>query len=315
MRTLRTALIGFGPIGRATAREILAAPDLRLAAVVDPAPDLAGRSVSDVLGTTDAGRLRILPSLDRLPARIDVAVHLAASRFPMAVEQIHPLLERRLPVVSTCEEMIAARWRWPRRARKLDDAAAEAGVPLLSTGVNPGFVMDLLPAALANVLVGLKSVRVTRRVNTARRRKALQQKTGAGITRAEFRARAKDGTVGHVGLKDSLVFLVNHLPIRADVGDERLTAVIQRKSGQPVPKGRVAGVHQIVRARDADGKIRATLDLTMVHGLDDPYDEIRIAGDPPVVVRFEGGLAGDRATVGAVLAGIRWAEHAPPGLG
>jgi 4-hydroxy-tetrahydrodipicolinate reductase len=59
----------------------------------------------------------------------------------------------------------------------------------------------------------------------------------------------------------------------------------------------------------------ATLDLTMVHGLEDAYDEIRIAGDPPAVLRFEGGLPGDRATVGAVLAAIRWVESAPPGLG
>jgi 4-hydroxy-tetrahydrodipicolinate reductase len=315
MSRIRVALIGFGPIGRSVGQEVLAAPDLDLVAVVDPAPDLTGRSVAELLDNPLAARRKVLASLDALPARVDVAVHLAASRFPVAERHITELVQRRLPVVTTCEEMLAARWRWPRPAAKLDRAAREAGVPVIATGVNPGFVMDLLPAALANVLVSIRSVKVTRRVNTAKRRKALQEKTGAGITRAEFRARAAQGTVGHVGLKDSLVFLMNHLPLQGEVGDEKLTAVLQKDTRGRIPKGHVLGVHQVVKARDGDGRVVATLDLTMVHGLEDAYDEIRIAGDPPAVLRFEGGLPGDRATVGAVLAAIRWVESAPPGLG
>jgi 4-hydroxy-tetrahydrodipicolinate reductase len=315
MRRLKICLLGLGPIGRAVATEILNAPDLRLAAVVDPAPDLAGRPVAELLRDDRAGRLTVSESLARVRSRPDAVAHLSASRFPVAARQLGAALALGAPIVSTCEELIAARWRWPRPAGRLDRAARDAGLAILPCGVNPGFVMDLLPAALANVMVEVRSVRVSRHVDTAKRRVALQRKTGVGITPAEFRARAAEGTVGHVGLRDSLVFLVQHLPVNAAVGDERLRPILQRQSGGRVPKGRVLGVHQTVRAADPSGRTVASLDLKMAFGLADPVDEIRFRGDPSMTVQIVGGLAGDRATVGSVLASLRWSPHAPAGLG
>ena len=58
----------------------------------------------------------------------------------------------------------------------------------------------------------------------------------------------------------------------------------------------------------------ALFDLKMAFGLPKPHDEVRIEGDPPIRFRCEGGISGDRATVGAVLSGIRYAPEAPPGF-
>jgi 4-hydroxy-tetrahydrodipicolinate reductase len=315
----RVLVLGLGPIGRAVAREVLASSDLTLAGAVDPAPALAGLPLADVLEVDVPRNLRVAPSLDAVRGPADVALHLSASRFPDAAPQIEAAIDRGLHVVSTCEEMIAARWRWPEPAAKLDEAARAKGVAVVATGVNPGFAMDLLPAALANVCVSVRSVRAERRVDTSRRRRALQDKTGVGITRAEFRRRAREGTVGHVGLRDSLIFLVSHLPGDAEVGAERLRPIVAgrevRARGRRIPKGRVLGVHQTVTARNArTGRVFASLHLKMQYGLDQPYDEIRVDGDPPLRLRFEGGISGDRATVGAALSAARWVASAPPGL-
>jgi 4-hydroxy-tetrahydrodipicolinate reductase len=300
-------------------REIVDAPDLKLVAVVDPAPTLAGRNVGELLRDERARSLRVTPSLDALGRkRVDVGVHLAASRFPVARAHVEDLISRGLSVVSTCEELIAARYRWPREAGRLDRAARRAGVAVLATGVNPGFVMDLLPAALGNVCVDVTSVKVTRHVDTSKRRAALQAKTGAGITKAEFRRRARENAVGHVGLRDSLVFLVNHLPLSAEVGEETLRPILATRAvgrGRTrIPKGHVLGVHQTVKARTTAGKIVASFDLKMAFGLKDPHDAIVLRGDPPISLRIDGGISGDRATVGAVLSGIRYVEEASPGL-
>ena len=150
MPRTRVILLGLGPIGRAVAREVIAAPDLTLVGVVDPAPALAGRPLAEILETKTARGLRVSPSLASVRAKADVALHLAASRFPAAAPQITEAIGRGLHVVSTCEEMIAARWRWPKPAAALDRAARAKGVAVVATGVNPGFAMDLLPAALAN---------------------------------------------------------------------------------------------------------------------------------------------------------------------
>jgi 4-hydroxy-tetrahydrodipicolinate reductase len=318
MRRIRVVILGLGPIGRAVAREVLLSPDLKLAAAVDPAPDLVGQRVADLAGVASAGP-RVARSLDFVKAPADVAVHMAASRFAVGAGQIDAALDRGLHIVSTCEEMIAAQGRWPRRAAALDRKARARGKAVVATGVNPGFVMDLLPSALANVCVKVQSVRVVRRVDTSKRRRALQEKTGVGLTLAEFRRRAREGRIGHVGLRDSLMFLARHLPGDFEIGEERLKPVLAkcevRRGGRRVPAGHVLGVHHVVDATHRrNGRLFARLDLRMEYGLATPFDEIRIAGDPPLHLRFEGGVPGDRATVGAALSGIRWVVNAPPGL-
>ncbi len=317
---IRVLVLGLGPIGRAVSHEIARAPDLRLVGAVDPAPELAGRDLGDLLKVDAFSGIRIAPDADsRAPRKVDVAVHLAHSRFPDALPLLGRLVSQGFHVVTTCEESIAASVRWPKESRSLDRKARKAGVAVLPTGVNPGFAMDLLPAALTNVCVGVRSVKVVRRVDTATRRPALQAKTGAGITTAEFRRRKREGAVGHVGLRDSLLFLMNHLPIEGDVGDESLRAILAKspigRGKKRIEAGRVLGVHHSVKAKHpVTGRTVASFDLKMAWGLDDPHDAIRIVGDPTLDLRFEGGIAGDRATIGAVMSTIRFAEAAEPGF-
>ncbi|MGQ0723243.1 MAG: dihydrodipicolinate reductase [Candidatus Eiseniibacteriota bacterium] len=258
-RRLRVVALGLGPIGQAVCKEIAASADLELAGAVDPSPALAGKDLGTLLGVRSLSGRRVAHSLDDLPARkIDVAAHLAASRFASARPHLQELLGRRLPVVTTCEEMIAARWRWPAEAGALDRAARRAGVPVLTTGVNPGFVMDLLPSALANVCIRVGRVHVTRWVDTSTRRLALQEKTGVGLRPAEFRRLAKENRVGHVGLRDSLIFLMNHLPLEGLVEEETIRPLIaakSRKRGRSMlRRGDVSGVHQTVVARSQSGR-------------------------------------------------------------
>ncbi|MDP6461743.1 MAG: hypothetical protein QGI43_03225 [Gemmatimonadota bacterium] len=328
LKPLPVIVLGLGPIGRAVAKEIAGQPDMELMGAVDPAPKFAGKSVGELIRDKSRARLRVHKNL---PAQIKalgrrrptLAVHMATSRFPEAYPQILELVKQGVSVVSTCEEMVAAPDRWPKEAHALDRACRKAGVSVLSAGVNPGFVMDFLPEVLSSVCVRLDSVRITRHVDTAKRRRALQLKTGAGITVEEFRARKRAGTIGHVGCLDSLLFVLRHLrlpPQTMKADAELLRPIIAGKAvgtgRNRIPKGRVVGVHQTVRGRDsATGKIVATLDLKMAYGLEDPHDAIFLKGDPPVDLRIDGGIQGDRATVGTVLSTIRDAAYAPPGFG
>ncbi len=83
---IRVLVFGLGPIGRAVSHEIARAPDLRLVGAVDPAPELAGRDLGDLLKVDTFSGIRIAPDADsRAPRKVDVAVHLAHSRFPDAL--------------------------------------------------------------------------------------------------------------------------------------------------------------------------------------------------------------------------------------
>jgi len=320
-RTPRVVVLGLGPIGRAVAFEILQDSGMDLVGAVDPAPSLAGRNAGELLGVKGKRAPKISPTTQSLgDLDFDVAVHMAGSRFLDVAPQLAELVSRKAHVVSTCEELIAASVRWPREAGDLDRAARDNGVAVLPAGVNPGFVMDLFPSAIVNACVSVRSIHVTRHVDTSKRRSALQLKTGAGLTRAEFMWRAREKTVGHVGLRDSLLFLLDHVPLRAEASEETIRPILATKAigrgGSRIAKGQVAGVHQRVVARDLrTRKTVAVYDLKMALNLKNPHDEIRIVGDPPVHLRIEGGIHGDRATVGMVLSTIRAIGDARPGLG
>jgi 2,4-diaminopentanoate dehydrogenase len=90
---------------------------------------------------------------------VDVAMHCTGSHLAQVESQLHALIEAGLDVVSTCEELA---WPWfhhPAEAGRLHAAARAAGVRLLGTGVNPGFVMDLLPVVLSAMTLRVDAVR------------------------------------------------------------------------------------------------------------------------------------------------------------
>jgi 4-hydroxy-tetrahydrodipicolinate reductase len=319
-RPLRVIALGLGPVGQAVCREIADDPEMDLVGAVDPAPGLAGADLGKLLKNDNLAGIRVAETLAGLGRRrIDAAAHMAGSRFLEVLPHFDELIARKVHVVSTTEELIAASERWPAQARALDRKCRAAGVTILGTGINPGFLMDLMPAAMANVCVSMKSIRIGRYVDTSKRRRALQLKTGSGLTPAEFRRRAKTNDIGHVGCIDSLLFLMNHVPLWGEVEKETIRPVIAKKAigkGKAgVAKGQVAGVHHKVVARDPGSRrIVATIELKMVRDYPDPHDEIVIDGDPSVRLRIENGIQGDRGTVGMVLSTLRYVQDAPAGF-
>src|SRR4030095_5889209 len=67
-----------------------------------------------------------------------------------------------------------------------------------------------------------------------------------------------------------------------------------------VKKGQTCGLHQRAEAK-VGGKVRITLDLKMYLDAPNPHDAIQIAGEPPLKVIVDGGVAGDHATVAALV--------------
>ena len=113
--------------------------------------------------------------------------------------------------------------------------------------------------------------------------------------------------LGHVGLEESGRLLAAGLGWEIDAWESDLVAV------QPDPAGPVLGTRQTLRAVTADGR-RVDLRFEAQAGVTEPYDEIVIEGVPPLRMRFEGGVAGDDATVASVLRCARVIPAAPRGL-
>lgn len=307
---------GLGPIGLRIAQRVLARPSLRLAGAVDVDPAKVGRDLGELAGAAPLG-LPVVDSIAQLGVRERgaVAIHATSSALEAVTPQLEALAARGFNVVSTCEEL-----SWPHGhpelARRIDAGARTAGVSVLGSGINPGFLMDTLPLVLSAACVRIDRVHVRRVVDTNRRRIPLQRKTGVGMTVAEFRARADAGTLGHVGLRQSAAMLADGLGWRLDAYRETLDPVVAERATNTglgtVPTGGVIGQRQTATG-SAGGRELVRFDLEMSAGAE-PVDAIAIDGEPPVRQVIEGGINGDIGTEAVIVNLVPVVSAAAPGL-
>jgi 4-hydroxy-tetrahydrodipicolinate reductase len=298
-------LLGLGEIGRAIARLALARPDLVVVAAVDPEPSRAGKSLSEVLGepAADVTVARALSEVARI-APGGVVLQATRSRLVEVLPDLEVAARAGLHVVSTCEELA---WPWLEHgeaAAALDRLCHERNVAVLGTGVNPGFVLDRLPATFAQVTGQVRHVHGVRVVDVARRRRALLRKVGAGLSEEAFHEAVERGEVGHVGLAASAAMAAEACCglDEYEIDEEILPLLAEEDADGPVrvEKGSVAGLHHEARVF-AEGREAVRLELTMAIGAADPRDELVLDADPPVRVVVPGGISGDAATARAVV--------------
>ena len=297
-------LMGLGHMGRGIARAALDRPDLEVVAAVDPAH--AGRHLDEVLGSP-APHLPIVAAPDAAfaVARGGVVLHATGSRLKTVLPQVERAARAGLSVVSTCEELAYPWWADAEAAERLADVCEAHEVAVVGAGVNPGFVLDRLPAFLAQVTGPVRRVRARRVQDAARRRIALQRKIGAGLTVGEFEAAEARGEVGHVGLAESALLVAEGCgfdPEAIELDEEISALVAEEDLDAPVPvrAGQVAGVQQTARAY-VDGVERVLLELVIQSGAEDPRDEVEIEASVPIKVTIDGGLPGEEATAWAVV--------------
>lgn len=294
-----TVIMGLGTIGREIARAALAKPGLSVVAAVDLDPSRTGRPLGDVLGgpAPDVVVTRSAPEAFAR-AKGGVVLHATGSRFLAVRDQLLAACEAGLSVVSTCEELAFPWLKHPDEADALDQAAEKAGVAILGTGVNPGFVLDRLPVTLGAVC-RVDAVRALRVVDVSTRRAELWRKVGVGLSLDAFEEAVDEGRLGHVGLSESAALCALGVGHEPDDVEEEIDAVVADENAPAVQKGQVAGVIQVARAYSG-GRLVAELELTIAYGAERPRDEIRIEGTPPIHLVIEGGVAGEPATAWAV---------------
>ena len=318
-RTLKVAIVGFGPAGQAVARAVLETPNLKLVAATDPAPLLAGKDVGSVLGLPR----KLGVKLDGEPARFfkkvraDVAFVCTSSLLKDTKPQIAALVSRKMRVLTTCEELA---WPSPPRLsafRELDRLAKRKKVSVLATGVNPGFAMDVLALTLTAPCARVRRVSVTRVVDAAARKLPLQRRVGAGLNLGQFRRAVTEGTVRHVGLVESAHMIAACLGWKLERIDETLEPAIAPRDLDTeylrIPAGAAAGIKQAVRAY-RNGELAISLDLQVYVGAEAPRDHVLIDGDPPVDATLAGGVNGELATAAILLNSLPRVLASPPGM-
>ncbi len=315
----RVMIMGLGPIGAAVARQLAARRNFRIVAAVDVDEAKTGKDLGELIGLGRKTRVRVVSDPDAAirRARPQVAVLCTSSSLRQLWPQIEPVLRRRVPVVSTTEELAYPWFSNRPLARRIDAAAKKARVAVVGTGVNPGFAMDALPIALTAICERVDAVRVERVQDARVRRLPFQKKIGAGLSEAEFAEQVKAGRVRHVGLTESVAMIADALGWRL----ERITDEIRPKLATAavgsellkVEAGRVCGIVQDgVGYRD--GETAISLHMEAYLGAPDTYDAVTIEGSPRLHVKATTGYHGDVATASITVNTIPKVLAAPPGL-
>ena len=311
--------VGFGPIGQTAVKYILQRNNLQLVAVVDSHPDKVGKNLNQISSLdTDPG-ITVSPDISEALtiSQPDVALVTTVSSFKTCALQLKEIAVHGIAVVSTCEEMAYPWVRHPELSRQLDETAKKHNVALLGTGVNPGFLMDFLPAVLTGICRDVQSIKVSRLQDASIRRTPFQQKIGAGLTLDEFEAKKQTGTLRHVGLTESLHLIANALGWCLDKTEDILSAVIAQKNittgYKTIEPGMASGVQQIGKGY-RDGKEVITLLFRAAVGEPDPADTIEIKGTPDITSTIPGGINGDIATCSIAVNALSSITRAAPGL-
>ncbi len=309
MKEIHVLLYGFGEIGRRTLELLARRPGLVPAAVVDNDPALAGCDAAACCGLTGLS-LPIRPSVKGLGEIAEVAIVTTVSDGETVLEQMREIIAEGMSVVTACEELF---FPAPELADPLREVAREAearDLAILATGVNPGFLMDYLPATLSGISSLIESVTVERVQDAAPRRPKFQQKIGAGLTPDEFVRRAEAGQLRHVGLCDSVRYLEAALGWELAQITEDLTPVLADTDlilpgAIPVRAGQARGVRQTARGWLADGRCVITLDFIAAIGEPDPRERIVIEGTPRIESIIPGGINGDQAACAMLCSAAR----------
>ncbi|MCK5622792.1 MAG: NADP-binding protein [Alphaproteobacteria bacterium] len=321
---IRVIVVGTGQMGAGIGRLVLSKQGLEL---VGAYGRRSGRAGTDFGGAIGLGRNIGLPIGNDLAGLIeetrpDIAIQATCSRLADAKDEIVTLLDHGVHVISIAEEMAFPKRRSPEIAAEIDLLAAGRGVSVLGTGINPGFVLDLLVIALTGVCADIESIRAERCNDLSPYGPSVLASLGVGLTPEAFHRGLEDGSVvGHVGFPESIHMIADTIGWEIErIEESREPIVSQVRRETPfvtVEPGQVAGcLHRAVAYRDGKPVI------TLIHPQQthpqlegvQTGDSIEIAGRPNLRLGGSPEIPGGEATAALAVNMIPHVLNAAPGL-
>jgi len=319
----RVLVWGLGAMGSGVARNILKKEELRLVGAVEKNPERIGKDLGEYLVGEKTGRL-VYSEIEKaiVETKPDIVV-IATNSF---VEEVLPKIEaaarHHVDVLTIAEEMAFPFVSHPEESEVLENIAWRYGVSILGTGINPGFVLDLLIIAMTGACLKVERIGARRINDLSPFGKTVMETQGVGTSPEEFRKGIEKGDiVGHIGFQQSIAMIGNALGWEIDRIEEsrepiistteRLTAVAHVKPGM------VAGCKHVGRGYCAE-----KLMIELVHPQQilpetegvETGDYIDIYGDPEIHLSIKPEIPGGKGTIALATNMIPAVIEAAPGL-
>ncbi|MGC9490934.1 MAG: 2,4-diaminopentanoate dehydrogenase [Thermovirgaceae bacterium] len=323
MKPVNAVIWGLGSMGVGLARMISGKNGIQVCGAIDKQPEKAGKDLSSVTGAPGYEHIPVARSLAECPLEdADIVLVATASHVKDVFPQVMEALSNGLDVITTAEEMAYPWPSEPELSKKMDEMAREQGHRVLGTGINPGFVMDLLAVMLTAPCAEVERVRVTRTNDLSPFGLTVLKEQGVGMTAEEFRRKAAEGTLeGHVGFLQSIHMISDALGLNVDRIEQSrepvISSVYREEKGVTVRPGMVAGCRQTGRGYRKDECVIELIHPQQIHPWMENIetgDFIEICSTPDVAVSIKPEIPGGLGTVGLVVNSIPLLFKARPGL-
>ncbi|MCF8009649.1 MAG: Gfo/Idh/MocA family oxidoreductase [Halanaerobiales bacterium] len=326
MEKIKIVIWGFGAMGKGMAEMLLEKKGVEITGVCDLNKEIVNKDIFTVLGKAyeNKDNVTITSDIDSLLNKetCDLVLLATDSFTKKAYPKMEKILKQGINVISTAEEMAYPKAQEPELTEKLDKITKENGVTVLGTGINPGFIMDLLVVALSGAMKDVSHIEAERVNSLSPFGPAVMEEQGVGITKQEFDDGVKNDTLaGHVGFKESVMMISDALGIPLDGFKQQMKPIItnvDRKSPYGfAKKGNVAGVNMT-----AQGEAYGKEFITMKHPQQiepelegtNTGDYIRLKGTPNVNMAITPEIDGGIGTIAMCVNMIPHVLNAKPGL-
>jgi 2,4-diaminopentanoate dehydrogenase len=165
---IRVAHVGTGNVGGLALAELITNPQFELTGVCVSTPDKVGRDAGELCGVgLEAGTITgiaAVKDLDEvLAARPECVVYCAMgdTRLPDAMADVMRILAAGINVVGSSPGLLQYPWGVmpDKYIARVDAAAQQGNSSIFISGVDPGFINDLIPFALAGTCRHIEQVR------------------------------------------------------------------------------------------------------------------------------------------------------------
>lgn len=326
MENVKVAIWGFGAMGSGMAKMLLTKKGVDIVGVCDMHPARAGKSIFEVLGIKRGDRKDVIikANIDEVLTEkcCDICLCATDSFTKNAFPKLKSVLEKKINVISTAEEMSYPQAKNPELAKELNKIAKENGVTILGTGINPGLIMDLLVVCLTGCMTEVTHVEAKRVNSLSPFGPAVMEEQGVGMNVEDFNAGVKDGSLaGHVGFIESVNMIADAMGWKVDKFEQQMAPIVttvDRKSPYGfAAAGDVAGVNMT-----GQGYVNGEVKIDMIHPqqiepeMEGTFtgDYITIKGTPEVNMSIKPEVDGGLGTIAMCVNMIPHVINANPGL-
>lgn len=320
----RVMIAGLGAMGSGIARLLLNKKDLVLVVGAGATrPDKQGKDLGEVLGLDGITGVQVTPIQELVKIEADIVIQATTSYTREAFPDIMELVQSGKNVISIAEEMSYPGVTEPSLAKEMDEAAKKVGVTILGTGINPGFVLDVLILTLTGTIGTVRSIQASRINDLSPFGYGVMKTQGVGTNPEEFIDGLKEGSIsGHIGFLQSVHMIADALGWNLDdvieTREPIISSVLRKTPHVTIEPGMVAGCNHSVKGISNGSPVIVLEHPQQVHphleGVE-TGDYIRITGDSSSVdMTIKPEIPGGIGTISMAVNMIPHVLKAPAGL-